>query len=155
MSASDNLLSDRSREDIDHDDEVRTKVQVLRARMLDAFVGDKYREVVEELARLALDPRTPQRTRVVALQAYARAAGNLVAPAPQVTVNQGVQIDYRDLLKLVPGDSPGHTSTCGLVLPGASDPLPTPLGTGDHDHSLPQADICRTQPPSGAARFVH
>ena len=140
MGARDNLSSNRSRDEIDYDDEVRTRVQELRFEMLGAFAGDRYKAVIEELARIALDPRTPPRTRVVALQAYARAAGNLVAQAPVVNIAQGLQITAGDLLRLVPAGQPPGTTGCGVASSEVSLPpeAPTPVlqetaGPGDGD----------------------
>lgn len=141
LSARDNLRSTRSREDIDFDAEVRTKVQVLKARMLDAFGGDKYADVVAELARIALDPRTPQKTRVVALTAYARAAGSLVAEAPTVNVAGGVSISPADLLRLIPSDTLPPTTGCGVPLSDTSTPISLPTSVLQEDLRLDRPEV--------------
>ena len=155
MSARDNIHSDRSREDIDYDAEVRSRTQELRFQMLGAFKPSQYNAVIEELGRLATDPRTPRRTRVVAAGAYARAASAMVAAAPSVNIQQGLSISAADLLRLVQPDSPGttrpetlpYTTTGVRALPTASDPVPNTLGTGDDDHSL--------RSPVGTDAFGH
>jgi hypothetical protein len=140
MGARDNLRSTRSREDIDFDDEVRRRTQELRVAMLGAFVPERYNAVIEELGRIATDPRTPRRTRVQALAAYARAASLLVQQAPQVSIAAGVSVSAADLLRLV-GEVPGIPTGCGPALSDPSTTIGLPTSTPSSGHGPRQAVV--------------
>ena len=126
MGARDNIRSTRSRDEIDFDDEARRRVGELRVQMLGSFVPETYRSVVEELGRLALDPRTPRRTRIQALQAYTRAAGQLVAEKPTFNIDNRTGVfTMQDFLSVAQA---GDTTGGGVGLPGASDTIGLPNG---------------------------
>jgi hypothetical protein len=92
---------------------------------------------VAELGRLATDPRTVRRTRVVAASAYARAVGNLVQSPPVVNVQQGISLTASDLLRLVPAGPPTTTTGRGPALPDLAPPVLLP--NGDHQEGVPRA----------------
>lgn len=121
--ARDNIHSDRSREDIDRDQEAQRKAADLRLAMLYAADPVKYRQAMDEMFRLGMDAKVHERTRAGCLKDYTRNALQQVAPTPNVTINQGAVIDAAGLLRLVQSEGAGHTTGGG---PGLSTPANPP-----------------------------
>lgn len=139
--ARDNIHSDRSREDIDRDQEAQRKAADLRLAMLYAADPVKYRQAMDEMFRLGMDAKVHERTRAGCLKDYTRNALQQVAPTPNVTINQGAVIDAAGLLRLVQSEGAGHTTGGGPGLPGASDTIGLPNQTPSDECRSPKAGV--------------
>jgi hypothetical protein len=143
--ARDNIHSNRSREDIDRDQEAQQKAADLRLTLLYTADPAKYHAAMEEMFRLGMDVKVGERTRAGMLDSYTRRTLDLVQPTPGVTINQGVTLDAATIMTLVRDGGSGVPNSGSLVPSEIQPSLPTPtphlMGTGENppsDHWLRQ-----------------